>query len=573
MGLSIFFGLIAGILLVLKILFSLFTFLDTVELKTTDYLFKIPLFKQKISDKIQLIGITDYDMYKFGDKIYMREEYYRLMEALNTFGAKFALFDILFQHRRDFDDMIALKFGEGAEAFISYNFFKNTLINEKRATIPQANISDDEETQDISFDEKLKIVTDNWSLPYKKEMGGEPIEASDINLPSGVLLQNAKGCGFINIENDADGTIRKIPLFYYFKENLYPHIDLLLICSYYGVSLKDLVIHFGDGIYFNPKRNGEGPKHIPIDSRGMMMINFKEGELFLNRSFYMYQVLNAYKNENPKERRDMQNLKESIVLIGETATASTDLRPIPLQNNYPMVALHANVIDTILTNSFPKPLPKYFAISIILILGLLSGYALSQTTYGRGILYIIAFILAYLLITYFYYISFLVVFPVTLPVSTILLSYIFITTYFLTFEERSKKRIKKLFGKYSSPEVVEELLKRPDDLSIWVNRQQVTTLFTDIRGFTPISEKYPPEQVVDVLNKYYDVVSSIVINNKGTVNKFIGDGVMAIFGAPLKSDDAEFNAILTAVEIQKRCNYYARKLKMILGLKLELELE
>lgn len=564
-GVSVLIGFIVGLVFMFNMIFSQVGFLSGIELKISDLLYKYPLFEQRISPKVNLIGITDYDKEVFGDKLYLREEYFRLTEALNSLGASYIVYDIIFHHQRDFDDIVALAFSDHGHVFISYNFYEKQKFAHLQKT--------DEEYAEggiMSFEEKLAWVTERWSIPYTEDMGGEPHEALDINLPSGALLRSVKGAGFINIHNDVDGVIRRVPLFFYFNGRLFPHVELLLMCDYFGVSLDQLIIRFGDGIYFNPLRNATGRRFIPMDKKGNMIINFKEGESYINRSFSLSSILSdlKYGNSGSETTLDFGRLNESIALVGETATASTDLRPVPLKKTYPMVALHANMIDTILSGDFPRRLFKPFSICILLIVGLLAGYLLSQTSYAMGLFYSFLFGSLYLVTVYFYYNGSGVIAPILPPILTILFSYLLITTYFLTFEERSKKRVKALFGKHSSPEIVEELLRRADDSSLWVNRQQVTVVFVDIRGFTAISEEHSPDHVVKLLNSYYDMVSAVVMKNRGTVNKFLGDGVMAIYGAPLQSDDAEVSAILTAVDIQKRIARLNHKIKHSVGIEI-----
>ena len=504
--------------------------------------FSNKLKKTQIDPKIILVGITDDDLLRFqtlpsekndGSLIYpfeTREIFALLTEALHFFEVKNIIFDIIFDTKREMDSRLASDFSEHKGVYLAnYFYFKHSLPT----------------------DVKMQDFPDAFTRMAINHIPGiydEPFKGVDVTLPNPELIKSAKATGFINIEPDIDGVLRRQPLVCSFKEKLFPNLDLVFICHSQKIDLNKIEIKFGKSVYLPDF--GE----IPIDKKGQMLINFTEGESFIKRGISLSNILTGYKEylENGKTNLlDIERLKGSIVIVGVTAHASTDIKPVPIEKAYPASAIHANIIDSILKKEFLYQTKPYQNFLIILFLGMIMGFALPRMNYRLGITFSLIIILFFSVLSFFLAVNRIII-PVTTPITAIALSDFSIITFQLLYEERRRKDINQLFRGMVDPKIVDDIIINPEKYPMNGKLQKVTILFSDIRGFTSITEKLAPEEIVQMLNGYFDIVDTAVRENQGIIDKFIGDAVMAIFGVPIFTDDHIEKAIFCSIAIQKK---------------------
>lgn len=350
--------------------------------------------------------------------------------------------------------------------------------------------------------------------------------------------------GFSNLTIDNDGCVRRQTLLLHDAEdNIYAYIGLKTIARY----LNNGIEKKGDSILV-------GDYAIPVNAYSEMSINFAgPSGTFPIMSFYkVWQEASLGHTDYFSK-----HFKDKIVLIGPGNVYSQDFKPTPFYRSRHYsgtrqtlgVEIIANVINTILERRFIISLQLWQTIVIILFLGILTSvtaFKLSPVAGGTG-----AFALAagYAGLCIFLFSNYNMHLDMICPLDTIPLTYTAVFTYRYTIEDREKRRIKKIFKRYVSEEVVEELLKYPGEIPLGGNRAVVTVLFADIRGFTSFSEKRDPQQVVSILNSYFAVMANIILKNKGTLDKYIGDGILAFFGAPIARDEHAEMAVNCAKEM------------------------
>lgn len=197
-------------------------------------------------------------------------------------------------------------------------------------------------------------------------------------------------------------------------------------------------------------------------------------------------------------------------------------------------------------------MPEWIKFLIFLLLPLLIGQLTIKLKPIRGLFALVGLAVAYLLISIWMFISYRLLVPVVNPLLVAAITYLMVVVYLLVTEERHSRFIKGMFSRYVSPKVVEELVKDPNaELKLGGNKQVVTVLFSDIRGFTTLSEELTPEAVVEKLNEYFQTWTDIIFKHDGTVDKFIGDAVMAIFGAPMAHPDDAARAVRAAWDMRE----------------------
>nr|HQH11183.1 adenylate/guanylate cyclase domain-containing protein [Candidatus Sumerlaeota bacterium] len=238
------------------------------------------------------------------------------------------------------------------------------------------------------------------------------------------------------------------------------------------------------------------------------------------------------------------------ILVGELNPGGSDMEPIPIAEAFPMVGLHAAIINMVLNDDYIRAAGKKAEAAITIALGILMGLLFFRLDYKKASLIAFVILAFYSAVAYFAFNGKSFFLPYARPAGTIVLSYIILIFYIVGIKERERRRVRNVFLKSVSPKIGEEILRNYDNEAIWGSKKNVTILFADIRGFTSLSEEIGAKELVDFLDVYYDTLSQIIFQYDGVVNKFMGDAVMAIFGAPLELTDAEFKALRTALDMQ-----------------------
>ncbi|MCK4965957.1 adenylate/guanylate cyclase domain-containing protein, partial [bacterium] len=227
-----------------------------------------------------------------------------------------------------------------------------------------------------------------------------------------------------------------------------------------------------------------------------------------------------------------------------------DLNPMPYLDRYPMLGLHANAFNTILTQNFLKTLPQWLVFTIILLCGLLMGLIVPRLSPIKCAIVILTLLAGYLLTAQYVFVSKGLIIDVLGTVSTLMIGYLSITVYNFFSEEKEKKMIRGIFSRYVTKSVVDELIKNPDMVKLGGERKTLTVFFSDVAGFTSVSEALSPEDLVGLLNEYLTAMSNIILKYDGMIDKYEGDAIMAVFGTPIPMPDHAVKACHVSLEMQ-----------------------
>ena len=336
--------------------------------------------------------------------------------------------------------------------------------------------------------------------------------------------------GFFNVFPDAAGTVRKVPLFMELDNVPYPSLALEMLRIGLGEQL--VTIHVSQQVKTVKKTIlgvSLADRFIPTDEIGQVAVNFRGPA-------YTFPYISAM---DVLEGRRLEELHGKYVLIGTSAAGLLDLRATPFSNIYPGVEVHANIIDNVLKGD---PFSHdYFTelgltYTIIILGGLFLTALLAYTSALAGGLGGILLIEAAVVGNYFLFFKQNELVGVVYPLATVILVFMIVTLFNYFYEGREKRFISKAFGHYVSPQIVAQLSANPEKLSLRGEQKELTVLFSDIRGFTTISESMDSQQLGQFMNEYLTAMSNIVMEHFGTVDKYIGDAVMAIWGAPLDDE-------------------------------------
>ncbi|NOX35953.1 MAG: CHASE2 domain-containing protein [Calditrichaeota bacterium] len=354
------------------------------------------------------------------------------------------------------------------------------------------------------------------------------------------LLNAATALGFVNIFPDEDGIFRRIPMFMRFNENVYPA---------FSVAMAMRLLNVRDVQYLENEQvvqllAGDGRQvRIPVDQQGKFLIYY-QGPFQTFRYIPFYDLLMGYVDPN--------YLKDKIVLVGSSAPGLFDLRATPLQSRFPGVEVNANVLYQILKGKFIREWQPTYKFLFYMLVGILVGFLVLLLRPLGGILASAFTVLLIFLGSFYALSSYSLWVPFIGPVLVVLFTYMLNYAYRYIVEEKDKRQIKRIFSHYLSSSVVEELLKDPDKIKLGGEKKVCTVMFSDLAGFTSLSEKMDPEDLVKVLNNYLTEMTNIIFENEGMLDKYEGDAIMAVFGAPVDIGNHAVKACRAALQMQRR---------------------
>jgi len=356
-----------------------------------------------------------------------------------------------------------------------------------------------------------------------------------LNIP--VLQQAFYSSGFFNNTPDPGGMIRRIPLIIRYEGSIYPSLDLEMIRIYTGA--KQVNVENSD---IGVKNIVSGTLDIPTDRFGRLLINFRGPS-------HHFKYLSATDILHDHFKR--ADLRGKFVLVGTSAIGLADLKAIPLDDLMPGVEIHANIIDNLLKQDFIAlpDFPEIIDLSLIVGTVIVSIFLFSLVSVWLSVPLLIAALYTFYL--FFMYMLFKegLVLNILLPLIALFSSYLAALLINYITILRQKKMIMALFSKKVSQNVMQDLIDNPHDKLLEPRNQEVTVFFSDIRSFTSISEKLAnPERVINMLNTYMTPMVNTITDHQGTIDKFIGDAIMAYWNAPIEVDSHADKAVQSALQ-------------------------
>jgi adenylate cyclase len=578
---------------------AVFSFISRLELNALDLRFRLRPDRYKNPDpRIIIVDIDQRSQEILGRWPFSRTYFARALDALREDGAKVAAFDITFSKPdetaapiRELRKTVIARQKQGGRTDPRVIADLDRLSKEydgdeqfARAIERFGNVVlgnfflyseyDSKGVDDKTLDRYANILADfpfpqvraanpqtgERDLRHMIQGFGEPYEL----LPRGTqanieilsdALRNAHGAtGFFNVEPDADGVVRHslLVLPYGRSKNLddwdlYGSLDVQAVRLFQGLPDQQMVLDFSEtgitALEFGPSLI------IHPDAVGRMMIDY-EGDV----ATYPYvSIADVVGRKFPAG-----TFKGKIVLVGASATGIGDLRSTPFGGiNYPGVEIHANLIDNILNRHFLLRGANQVTVDLLVIflfgvpLGLWLALAQPRSMLF-GVLLLVPFGLGvWYAFLHGWWLNFIV------PSGTLVANVGFVAVYRALVEEKEKRRVRGAFQQYLSPEVIRRLLENPD--LVKPRKTEITVMFSDVRGFTSISEKLDAQELAALLNEYLTEMTQIVFRHDGTLDKYIGDAVMAFWGAPFEDRDHATKGCHAALEMITRLKEMQKK--------------
>ncbi len=436
--------------------------------------------------------------------------------------------------------------------------------------------AENKKLSDLKFEEWLESYREHFL-----ENSVAPTNSWTLNFP--ILSKPTKHSGYFNADLDTDGTVRKTYLVSHWGSNYFPSIALkaFMLANKFGVQVKlaDEGINRADETkklvseFTITNEDGDSVMKVPVNGAGELSINYSgkqkmfayipASEMLSSSDQITYEQMVFDPKRHQFEVHDQIKadrksfLKDKILIFGATAVGIYDLRVTPFEENYPGVETHANVLSNLLVEldrakslkagTAPKiekpgflrshPNEESYMIFGILIFGIVFSYALATLSSVPGLLLTLTSAASLYYVDKFFLFRNGIVINIVIPLSFILTLFIVLTFYKYFTEERKKRELKGTFEKYVSPSIVAEILADPSNIELGGKKMELTVMFSDVRGFTTISEKLDPRALSDLLNSYLTPMTQLVFENKGTLDKYMGDAIMAFWGAPIHFKD------------------------------------
>jgi adenylate cyclase len=371
-------------------------------------------------------------------------------------------------------------------------------------------------------------------------------QAYTVNLPA--LQAATPYAGFFDLPSlDDDGIVRDAPLMQRFGKRLYPSLALETL----RVALRDPAMH----LEFDPpearaglnlERVRVGDVALPVDERAAVMVPYR-GRQYSFPYVSATDVLNGH--------ADPKVLDGKIVFVGTTSLGLKDMRPTPVGSDYAGVEVHANIVSGALDGRVKQRAPYYSGMETVtlLALGLLLAWLFPKVTAAWAFGVALGLIAGGTALSFYVWSAANIVMPMGVPISYTLVVFLAQLLYGYFIEARRARDTARTFGQYVPKEIVEEMAASNLQISMEGKSKEMTVLFSDVRSFTTISEQFKdrPTELSELMNNFLSPLTQIIQKHRGTIDKYMGDCIMAFWGAPLDDPEHAIHALQAAIELPK----------------------
>ncbi|BAI80798.1 adenylate/guanylate cyclase [Deferribacter desulfuricans SSM1] len=522
---KLFYFVISFIVIILTIYLyrNQYDFIKTVDTKIQDVKFRLRVEKEPSKDVV-LVAIDGKSIDKFGRWPWDRKLIAKLINKLNDYHAKTIALDIVFSEPSNPDSDLALSKAIYREQNVILGYFFRDTISQEEVELAN------ERLPDYSI-ENVKLLEEVDKLPIAS------FKSAETNIDE--ISEGAYSQGFFSVFPDKDGILRKVNLVVDFSGYLMPSLNLAALSHFLD---KEIYVYVDSlGIERLTLDNVD----IPINLDGSLPVNFygKKGTI---KTVSAADII-----EDKIKGSDISN---KLVFVGITETGVGDYQATPIDPYFPGTEIHCTVASNVLQNFYLVENEKTFFIDLISIVILAFLIAVSSFIFKKGLYSFVSFIIIcvlYFIVNFKMFDIYNYQLSVIYPFISAVLSFIFIEVYKNIIVEQKSRYLKKAFSSYLSEDLVEVILQDPDKLKLGGEKKRITVLFSDIRGFTTISEGLEPETLVSLLNSFLGPSTDIILKNGGMLDKYIGDAIMAVFNAPIDLENHEDKAVESAIEIVK----------------------
>ncbi|MEW6348133.1 MAG: adenylate/guanylate cyclase domain-containing protein [Thermodesulfobacteriota bacterium] len=478
------------------------------------------------------LDVDDRAIGRYGQWPWDREMSGKLVEKLHRMGARLVVFDIFYSSPGKSD--------KGNQIFFSAIKDAGNVIS--ATGLP---ITDDprREFEPRGDQPRIDALHDRaWPLQIPSAFRLFRVKhLEDTIMPLIEIIRDSRAVGHIKSTPDRDGVHRRIPLLVRFEDKCIPSLSLAALAAYWNVPPEDM--HVLPGAI--QVKHAQQVLRIPVDAKAQMIIRWEDPWYALKS----YSVIDVLEDErDPSE----SFYKGKIVVVGVTAVGTYDRGPTPVDRDYPLSRIHSHALNTMLSGRFVSPVDFFpFPALIIAVATIVFSFFGARLQLRIGILISLA-ILALLVVMPFLAFSYL---SRELPTAGLLFVFLPAATAILiergTGLERDAARASRALERYLSPELLESIVERGTGIDLTTKRMELSVLVVDIEGFSTISEMVEVHYINQFLDEFFERVTNAVFEQHGTVDKFLGDGMLAFFGDPVPVENHARAAIRAALQMQR----------------------
>ncbi len=506
--------------------------------------------KQTPKQPIIIVDIDEKSLAQLGQWPWPRNQVAELIENIWQQGARVIALDIMFieadrtSPARLIENYPKLNESLSSQlALLDHDKMLGDTLAETESVLGYAMISQDDglkNEQDLPFP-SANLALANSQIRFK-QLHLIPVYRAAVNQFD---IAQAKSEGFLNFFPESSGTVHKVPLLLSLDGTPYP--SLALEVARIAMQQQSITLHSSDSI--------QGGKHgligislsdhfIPTDDQAQMTINFRGPW----RSFEYISAVELLKG------KQFPQIKNAIILLGTSATGLLDLQTTPFSQMSPGVEIHANIIDNLISGD-PLKHDIFTEIGITFSLIIIGGLSLSLLLARSGAL--IGALGGGIILTavvagnYLFLFKHASIIGITYPLLTLVIISLVVTLSNYLMVERQKQFIQGAFHHYLAPQVVEQLLKNPEQLTLSGQEKELTVMFSDIRNFTSISETMDSVALANFMNRYLTKMGHVIMDGQGMIDKFIGDAIMAIWGTPVDDPEHALKAVISALQMKQ----------------------
>ncbi len=509
---------------------------------------------------VKIIDIDDKSLKKIGQWPWSRTVISQLITNLRNAGATTIGFDVVFAEADKTSLQNILPLWKNILSESELKDLQNKLANVPTYDEAMAKvIKDNKVVLGFSF-----IQQTNDIQPVIKSgisISGSSPENTLLNYPGAVknldlFEQVAAGNGSFNIIPEIDSIVRRLPLVYYAKGHYYPSLVLELLRVMQGgsnVIIKTQQISADKPIIIESVRVGDIV--IPTDEEGNLLVYYTRE--IPQRTISAWKVL--------ENKLAANELAGNTVLVGTSAAGLKDQRPTPLNPFSPGIEIQTNALEQVLTNTYLYR-PDWLTgleITVMTVVGLFLIRLMSRFGSISGVVITSLFNITVVIISWYAFKYYHWLVDPVYPAITILTLYFvaLLLNYFKSESER--KYVRNAFSHYISPALVEKLVQNTEVLKLGGEMRDMSVLFCDIRGFTSISEQLDAGHLTQFINQFLTSMTQVILNEKGTIDKYIGDCIMALWSAPLEDHDHAINACTAALKMLEALDLFNAQQKLI----------
>lgn len=502
-------------------------------------------------DRLLVIGIGDHSIKNIEPWPFRRKWHAQLQSLIAAEKPSVLVWDILYPNRVGVD-------GVSLDPDSDDDFSLTTRQLAEQGTVPvfaavtYGNSTGDDPSA-LGITEPLHRIFGNIDQIYGDDFLEMPFPG----------LRESGYFGSVDAPRGAGGIVRQIPMIVRVGDMVLPSLALQVVMRYWDLKPDEIEVRLGDAIVLHGEGGG---RRIPVDELGMMFVNYRylpvESIEELGREMptveYYDLLIDLHQKHVVKapDAKDPVPLENRIVIVGEF---STDMGPTPRSGLAPLVFLHANILNNILQSDYVVRLPFKWIWSIALILGVIGAILVRRAPLWWSVAFSLMALGGHVWFAQWAWNAESWWVPMVAPAFGFLLLQFVLITHRVFAEQRAKTEMRGMFGSYLAPVVVERMVKSGEQPELGGVNEEITAYFSDIQSFSAFSEVLSAAQLVELLNEYLTVCTDTIQDTGGTLDKYIGDAVVAMFGAPIDQPDHAYQACRTMLLVQTRLDELREK--------------